>query len=362
MKPIRRNWLAASGLAAAALMGTLWLMGQGQPRAIAPRADLLPNEVATINLFETTSPSVVHIESIAVRRDFFTLNLTKIPAGTGTGFIWDKHGHVVTNYHVIREANAAKVILSDQSTWNAKLVGAEPDKDLAVLKIDAPEAKLKPITVGTSSDLRVGQSVFAIGNPFGLDQTLTTGVISGLGREIQSVSGRTIENVIQTDAAINPGNSGGPLLDSSGRVIGVNTAIFSPSGAYAGVGFAVPVNVVNRMVPQLIQHGRVIKPVLGIEIANDALLSRQGVDGVLVMDVVEGSGAEKAGILPTRRDRRGEVILGDLVVEVDGRKIKNSEDLFKALDRRKVGDTVAVKVRRGAKEIVTMQVLLTASQ
>tara|TARA_R110002096_G_scaffold316010_17_gene510437 strand:+ start:697 stop:1785 length:1089 start_codon:yes stop_codon:yes gene_type:complete len=362
MKLIRRNWAAVLGFSSAILLGTLWLMGQGQPREISPRADLYPSEIATINLFETTSPSVVHIESIAVRRDFFTLNLTKIPAGTGTGFIWDQQGHVVTNYHVIKDANAAKVILSDQSTWNAKLVGAEPDKDLAVLKIDAPKEKLRPIHVGTSSDLRVGQSVFAIGNPFGLDQTLTTGVISGLGREIEAVTKRTIEDVIQTDAAINPGNSGGPLLDSSGRVIGVNTAIFSPSGAYAGVGFAVPVNVVNRIVPQLIEFGRVIKPVLGIEIANDAVLRRQGIDGVLVMEVVPGSGAAKAGIRGTTRDNRGQVQLGDLVVEVDGRKIQGSEDLYKALDKRRIGDTVPVKVRRGPDKFVSLDVLLTASK
>ncbi len=340
----------------------MWLVGQGQPRPVAPRVNFLPQEQATINLFETTSPSVVHIESISVRRDFSTLNLTKIPAGTGTGFIWDRDGHIVTNYHVIREANAAKVILNDQTTWNAKLVGAEPDKDLAVLKIDAPVEKLTPILLGTSSDLRVGQSVFAIGNPFGLDQTLTTGVISGLGREIEAVTGRTIEDVIQTDAAINPGNSGGPLLDSSGRVIGINTAIFSPSGAYAGVGFAVPVNVVNRMVPQLIDFGRVIKPVLGIEIANEAVLRRQGIEGVLVLNVVKGSGAEEAGIRGTSRDSRGQLILGDLVVEVDGRKINESEDIYKALDRRKVGDVVTVKVQRGREEFSSLEVELKAAE
>ncbi|MEM1296295.1 MAG: trypsin-like peptidase domain-containing protein, partial [Verrucomicrobiota bacterium] len=232
----------------------------------------------------------------------------------------------------------------------------------AVLKIDAPKEKMRPINVGSSSDLRVGQSVFAIGNPFGLDQTLTTGVISGLGREIEAVTKRTIEDVIQTDAAINPGNSGGPLLDSAGRVIGVNTAIFSPSGAYAGVGFAVPVNVVNRIVPQLIEHGRVIKPVLGIEIANDAVLRRQGIEGVLVMEVVAGSGAAQAGIRGTTRDNRGQMNLGDLVVEVDGRKIRGSDDLYKALDKRRIGDTVPVKVRRGRDDYLTLNVLLTASK
>jgi S1-C subfamily serine protease len=226
------------------------------PRVVTPRGDLAAEEKATIELFREASKSVVYIRTIALRRDVFTLNVYEIPEGTGSGFIWDEQGHIVTNYHVIRTASAAHVTLADNSTYNAQLVGVEPAKDLAVLQIDAPKRLLRPIPIGTSRDLLVGQTVFAIGNPFGLDQTLTTGIISALNREIQSVTRQPIQGVIQTDAAINPGNSGGPLLDSAGRLIGVNTAIYSPSGAYAGIGFAIPVDTVNQVVPQLIQQGR----------------------------------------------------------------------------------------------------------
>ncbi len=369
MIPIsNRNWFSIFSLSAALVLGSLWVHAQvsktddgPQPRTIAPRGPLTQSELSTIELFEQSSPSVVHIESIAVRRGFFSMNLTKIPAGTGTGFIWDDQGHIVTNFHVIQKANAAHVILSDQSTWRAEFVGADPDKDLAVLKIDAPRDRLIPIKVGSSKDLRVGQAVMAIGNPFGLDQTLTTGVISGLGREIEAVTGRTIHGVIQTDAAINPGNSGGPLLDSAGRLIGVNTAIYSPSGAFAGVGFAVPADEVNRLVPQIVQHGRVIKPVLGVSIADDNLLRRQGVDGVLIMNVIKNTGAEKAGLLPTRRSRSGEVMLGDLIVAVDGAKVRDSEDLFEILEKRQIGDSVTVTIIRGNQTLAT-KVTLTGSK
>lgn len=368
MNLTHRNWFSYLSLSAALILGTLWVHGQvskvslgPEPREVTPRPPLTQSELSNIELFERSSPSVVHIESIAVRRNIFSMNLTKIPAGTGTGFIWDDKGHVVTNYHVIRNANAAQVILSDRSTWNATLVGAEPDKDIAVLRIEAPKDRLPPIQVGSSKDLRVGQNVLAIGNPFGLDQTLTTGVISGLGREIEAVTGRTIHGVIQTDAAINPGNSGGPLLDSAGRLIGVNTAIYSPSGAYAGVGFAVPVDEVNRLVPQIVEYGRVIKPVLGVSIVDDNLLRRQGIEGVLVLNVIEGTGAAKAGLLPTRRSRTGEVMLGDLIVGVEGQKIKDSEDLFEALEKRKVGESVKVQVQRG-NETVEVPVVLSASE
>jgi len=318
---------------------------------------LSEDELRTIEVFETSSPSVVHIQSSAlVRRDFFSLNLTRIPAGSGTGFVWDTRGHVVTNFHVIQsqvEDNrvSLQIVLSDQSAWDAKVVGIEPDKDLAVLKIEAPAEKLRALKLGTSSGLRVGQRVLAIGNPFGLDQTLTTGVISGLGREIEGVSGRTIQGVIQTDAAINPGNSGGPLLDSSGRLIGVNTAIYSPSGAYAGVGFAVPADEVNRVVPQLIEHGRVTKPVLGITLADDALARRLSLRGVLVIGVQPGSGAERAGLRPTTRTTTGEVSLGDVIISADDQKVGTANDLFKVLDRKKVGESVTVEVVRDRKAV-----------
>ncbi len=341
-----------------------WLEGrevvEAIPRAVAPREDLEPSEKKTIERFNAAAPSVVFITSIQLQRNYFSMDVSKIPAGTGSGFIWDRAGHVVTNYHVIRNAQEAEVTLGDHTTWKAKLVGAEPDKDLAVLKIDAPAEKLEPMVVGSSGDLQVGQSVLAIGNPFGLDQTLTTGVISGLGREIESVTRRPIQGVIQTDAAINPGNSGGPLLDSAGRLIGMNTAIFSTSGASAGIGFAVPVDPLRWMVPQIIEHGRVIKPGLGVTVAEDYVNRRLRLDGVLVVNVVAGGSAEKAGIRPTRRGSDGQVVLGDVIVAIDGEAVDDSDELFRKLDNRKVGEKVGVTVVRGEEKVeveVTLQAL-----
>jgi S1-C subfamily serine protease len=328
------------------------------PRLVTPRGDLAQDEESTIELFKNVSPSVVYITSIAVKMDIFSFRAMEIPQGTGSGFIWDENGYVVTNFHVIQNAQGAVVTLADSSTWDAKLVGFEPDKDLAVLKIDTPKELLSPITVGTSSDLVVGQKVFAIGNPFGFDHTLTTGVISGLGREIESVTRRPIQGVIQTDAAINPGNSGGPLLDSAGRLIGINTAIVSPSGAYAGVGFAVPVDDVNRMVPQIIRYGRVQKPALGMTIAEDHVVRLMGAEGVLVVSVTPDGAAEKAGLRPTRRDTRGRIIPGDLIVAVDGKVVRDSRDLFLILDSHEVGDTIRLRVRRPDGEVelnITLQ-------
>jgi S1-C subfamily serine protease len=247
------------------------------PRTVAARGDLALDEKNTIELFEATSEAVVYITSIELRRNIFSLNIYEIPQGTGSGFIWDKEGRIVTNYHVIEDANRVEVTLSDHSTWKGIVVGVAPDKDIAVLQISAPPEKLSPIAIGESSNLRVGQKVFAIGNPFGLDHTMTTGIVSALGREIQSATGRTIQDVIQTDAAINPGNSGGPLMDSAGRLIGVNTAIFSPTGASAGIGFAVPVDIVNRVVPEIIKYGRAIRPGLGVSIANESIARRLGI-------------------------------------------------------------------------------------
>lgn len=325
-----------------------WWSSSAAPRPIAPRGDLAEDEQSTIAIFREASPSVVHITSIAVRRDL-SLNLLQIPEGTGTGFLWDEAGHVVTNYHVIEQGNSAVVTLKDGSIWQARLVGVAPDKDLAVLKIDAPRAALHPIPVGESANLEVGQKVFAIGNPFGLDQTLTTGVISGLGREIESRRGRKIEGVIQTDAAINPGNSGGPLLDSAGRLIGVNTAIYSPSGTYAGIGFAVPVDIVNEVVPLLIRDGRVIRPALGVELAEDAVARALGVsEGAVVQSVTRTGAAAAAGILPPYRDRAGQWHF-EVIVAIDGRKIREAKDVRKALDGRQVGDSVKVTLLRDGK-------------
>ncbi|RME12519.1 MAG: 2-alkenal reductase, partial [Bacteroidetes bacterium] len=234
-------------------------------------------ERATISLFENAAPSVAYITTSKLQRDFWTYDVYEIPAGSGSGFVWDKKGHIITNFHVIEDASKAQVTLADHSTWDAEYVGGAPEKDLAVLKIKAPAKLLNPIPVGSSDNLMVGQSVFAIGNPFGLDQTLTTGVISALGREIKAADGTPIRGVIQTDAAINPGNSGGPLLNSSGSLIGVNTAIYSPSGASAGIGFSIPVDEVRWVVPELIKNGKIIRPSLGIDYASQTTARRLGV-------------------------------------------------------------------------------------
>jgi S1-C subfamily serine protease len=325
--------------------------GPGQPQLSELPDDMGAQEKRVIEIFKTASPSVVFITTHAVRRHPFTRNVQKIPAGTGSGFFWDDQGHIVTNFHVIREASLASVTLSDQSTYDASLVGAAPTKDLAVLKIDAPKDKLRPLGRGNSGDLLVGQLAIAIGNPFGLDHTLSTGVVSGLGREIQSLAKVPIFGVIQTDAAINPGNSGGPLLDSRGQLIGVNTAIYSPSGASAGIGFAVPVDTVNRVVPQLIKDGKLTRPGLGIQ-HDPQLSARTGIPGVLVLSVAEGSGAEKAGLRGTRRDlSTGDVILGDIIIAIDGKPVKSSNDLYKHLDGKQVGDLVKIEVRRGEKTV-----------
>lgn len=323
-----------------------------QPRSVTPRGNLADDEKSTIEIFRNASPSVVHITTVTHRRDRLSLNVTEIPEGTGTGFIYDDAGHVVTNFHVIRSAQAAKVTLADNSTWDARLVGYEPNKDLAVLRIDASKDRLREIAIGQSSDLQVGQKVFAIGCPFGLDQTLTTGVISGLGREITSIGGRPIEGVIQTDAAINPGNSGGPLLDSSGRLIGVNTMIISPSGGYAGVGFAVPVDIVNQVVPELIQHGKVQRAILGVSLFEDSLARRLGVrKGALVREVYDSTGAAAAGIKSTFIDDEGEIQLGDVITELAGRAIRSVTDIANALDGKKPGEQVQVVVERDGKSV-----------
>jgi len=331
------------------------------PRTVTARGELFSDERSTINLFRQASPSVVNITTIGVERDLFTLNLYQIPQGTGSGFVWDINGDIITNFHVIQNADSAQVTLADQSNWKARVVGVAPDKDLAVLRIDAPANRLRPIPIGTSKDLQVGQSVYAIGNPFGLDQTLTTGVISALNREIESVTRRPIQGVIQSDAAINPGNSGGPLLDSAGRLIGVNTAIYSPSGASAGIGFAIPVDTVNRIVPELIRSGKIIRPGLGIQIADDQIAQRLGVTGILVVDVARGSAAAKAGIQPTRRDAEGRLRLGDIITALDGKKVESPTDLYLLLEKYKIGDAVNISILRNGKTVET-KVALEAVQ
>jgi S1-C subfamily serine protease len=325
-------------------------------RPISARGPLLPEEQTAVRIFEEAKSSVVYITTLVYQTDLFTFNVSEIPQGTGSGFIWDEEGRIVTNFHVIYEAQNVRVTLSDRTQWKAELVGYAADKDLAVLRISAPGRKLRPIRIGTSADLKVGQSVFAIGNPFGLDQTLTTGVISALGREIESLTRRPIQGVIQTDAAINPGNSGGPLLDSSGRCIGVNTAIYSPSGAYAGVGFAVPVDTVNRIVPQLVLYGKVIQPGLGIQVAEDYLARQIGIEGVLVVGVDPYGAAAKAGIVPTRYNREGNLVLGDVIVSLAGKKVGATDDLYRILDTLQVGDEVKLEVERsGSRRTLTIK-------
>ncbi|HEU4504315.1 MAG TPA: trypsin-like peptidase domain-containing protein [Nitrospira sp.] len=330
-----------------------------KPRPVTPApAELGPDERATMTVFERATKSVVFIANTAIQRDLWSFDILEVPQGSGSGFVWNKQGHIVTNFHVIYGANAIKVTLADRSEHQAKLVGADPDHDLAVLQIQVPEAVLEPLAIGSSQDLRVGQKVLAIGNPFGLDHSLTTGVVSALGRTIKSMSNRTIEGVVQTDAAINPGNSGGPLLDSAGRLIGVNTQIISPSGAYAGIGFAVPVDTVNRIVPELIKHGKLIRPGLGVSLVPDAMARRWGIKGLIIGKVSRGGAAERAGLKGARETATGRIELGDIVVAVAGRPVTTIDELMDVLENHKVGDQVAVEILRGnrrEKIMVTLQ-------
>lgn len=327
-----------------------------ESRAVTPRGDLAEDEKATIEIFREASPSVVHIATIT--QVMLNSEIYDQTSGFGSGFIWSDEGYVVTNYHVIQSSRGAKVTLANGTTHDARFVGASADFDLAVLKIDVPMVKLKPLMLGESKNLQVGQKVFAIGSPFGLDQTLTTGVIGGLGRQIPSRgTNHTIQGVIQTDAAINPGNSGGPLLDSAGRLIGVNTMIYSPTGANAGIGYAVPVDTVNRVVPQLIQTGQVVRPVLGIAIWADQTvqnlvrLHTLPREGVLVLAApYSGNEENKNRLLSTRRTSDGQMVLGDLIIRFNDMEIKDSSDLNRALDEHKVGDEVDLLVLRDEKE------------
>ena len=328
-----------------------WLMPQeGTPRTVAARGDLAADEQATIELFERSRDSVVFIATSQVVRDAWTRNVFTVPRGTGSGFIWDDAGHVVTNFHVIEGASQATVKLADGRDYQAALVGASPAHDIAVLRIGVGFKRPPPVPIGTSHDLKVGQKVFAIGNPFGLDWTLTDGLVSALDRSLAGNSaGQTIEHLIQTNAAINPGNSGGPLLDSAGRLIGINTAIYSPSGASAGIGFAVPVDTVMRVVPQLISTGRYIRPGLGIEAdeqLNQRLSAVTGVNGVFVLRVQPGGAGDKAGLSGVRLSG-GNIEPGDVITAVDGKVITSLTQLLARLDDFKVGDTVRLTVQRG---------------
>ncbi len=309
------------------------------------------DERNTIQVFEQSRPSVVFVTNQQLVRNPHSLDMMTIPRGTGTGFVWDAQGHIITNFHVIEGARKIQITLQDQSTWPAEVVGLAPERDLAVLKISTPAAQLRPLPLGDSSRLSVGRKVLAIGNPFGLDATLTTGVVSALGREITSPNQRKIANVIQTDAAINPGNSGGPLLNSRGELIGVNTMIYSPSGASAGIGFAIPVNTVKEVVPQLIAHGRIVRPIMGVALAPDHWAHQSGIQGVPILRVEPRSPADRAGLEGAARNAWGQIVLGDVIVGIDKQVTPNHDQLMSVLEKHRPGDEVEVHVVRQGKVI-----------
>jgi S1-C subfamily serine protease len=315
-----------------------------EPRTVTARGDLAESESARIALFETVRDSVVFISTAERVRDPWSRQVYEQPRGTGSGFLWDGRGHVVTNNHVISGASAATVRLADGRSYDARLVGRDPSHDLAVLRIESRDLP-EPVTVGKSAELQVGQAVLAIGNPFGLDWTLTSGIVSALDRELPAQrGGRSLTGLVQTDAAINPGNSGGPLLDSAGRVIGVNTAIYSPSGTSAGIGFAVPMDTVNRIVPQLIETGQYAPPAIGIRYDPrvNQMARREGIEGVVVLRVEPGSPAARAGLDPARFSGNGRIELGDVITGLDDTTIKGVDDLLGALDRHRPGDRVTL--------------------
>jgi len=352
----RRRSLAALPLVALAALALLMLGRATAPSPPAPQPrppipqSLLADERNTIEVFRKVSDSVVFITSSRQARNFQDLNVTRIPQGTGSGFIWDSNGHIVTNFHVIRSGDAFAVTLADGAIYDARVIGTDPNKDLAVLSIEADRAGLRPLEPGDSSELVVGQKVLAIGNPFGLDHTLTAGVISALGREIASQTGTLIEDVIQTDASINPGNSGGPLLDSAGRLVGVNTSIVGPAGQSAGIGFAVPVDTVEQVVPQLIRYGKVKRAGLGVRILPDSVAARWGVAGVIIRQVDAGSPAAGAGLRSMTVDRRGNARSFDVIVGIDANPVRSFNELYHALDGRRPGEKVSLRYRRDDRE------------
>lgn len=349
MSTMKPSWYALPLVLSATLLalhGPVQARTEAQPRPVAARGPLDAEEQNNIAVFKAVSPSVVNITTLGLERDFFSMNVQQVPQGTGTGFMWDTQGHIVTNFHVIQGASGARVTLADQSTYKAELVGAYPDRDIAVLRIKAPASKFKPVAIGRSRDLQVGQKVFAIGNPFGLDLTLTKGIVSALNREIESVTRRTIKGAIQTDAAINPGNSGGPLLDSAGRLIGMNTAIYSPSGASAGIGFALPVDEINRIVPRLIRDGRIARPTIGVTAASEALNETLGLPkGIALVGIQRNSPAARAGL---RAFVRGEVgiVAGDVITALNGQAVTTLDEMLDVLDDLQPGQRCTLTVWR----------------
>jgi len=319
---------------------------------------LTEDEKNSIKIFQIASDSVVFIKNIKIGYNFF-LDPMAVPRGSGSGFIWNKKGYIVTNYHVVEDGDVFLITLKDQKQYEAKLVGGEPRKDIAVLKLKKNPGQLSPIATGSSKNLKVGQKTIAIGNPFGLDHTMTTGIVSALGREIPGFGGVKIRGMIQTDAAINQGNSGGPLFNSSGKLIGMNTMIYSPSGANAGIGFAVPVEIIKKAAPQIIKYGKVIQPGIGISILPDEFMYRLGIEGVGIKTVEKGSRARRAGLRGIRQDYYGRLILGDVITGINNIRVKNYDDLYNALDRFKIGDRVKLRILRKNK-IKTIEIVLVA--
>ena len=324
------------------------LFSASAPRAVEPRGNLSDLERSTIALFERDSPSVVQVVARAAALETSPSEGEGGQAQSGTGFVWDAAGHIVTNNHVVEGTEAVAVRFASGRVSRATIVGTAPNYDLAVLRVSDTKSLPPPIAIGTSEDLKVGQSVFAIGNPFGLDQSLTTGIISALKRRLPTAGGREISNVIQTDAAINPGNSGGPLLDSAGRVIGVTTAIISPSGTSAGIGFAIPIDIVNRVVPEIIRKGYVPTPGIGIVAANEEAATRAGVEGVVVVRTVPGSSAERAGLRGIDPNAR---TLGDVIVGVNGKPVHRLPDLTEELERIGVGKRITLAIKREGRDV-----------
>ena len=313
---------------------------------------LTENEKNSISIFENTVGSVVNVSSTTKQQRrssfFFDAPDTEIPSGAGSGFVWDNTGHIVTNYHVIQNGQKFQVSFhNDKKVYSAKLVGVEPKKDIAVLKLINNPKSLKAVNVGSSKDLKVGQKTLAIGNPFGLDHTMTTGIVSAVGRKVQGIGGVKIHDMIQTDAAINPGNSGGPLINSRGELIGMNTQILSGSGTSSGVGFAVPVDTIKRIVPEIIKHGKVIRPGLGIGILPEHIKSRFGIKkGIVISHVDPKGGAAKAGLQGVGQDKWGNIYLGDVILKIDTKEVDTFDDIYHALDSYKIGDNVNVEFLR----------------
>ena len=340
-------------LAALLLAGVLAGALPGQPAAAQTEdaPDYLSfateDEANSTEIFSKASPAVVYVTTSSLRRNRFSLSMMEVPRGSGSGFVWHDSGLVVTNFHVIAGADRVQITLHDSSSHAAEIIGVAPEKDLAVLRLLEPPEGLATLPLGDSTELSVGRKVLAIGNPFGLDATLTTGVVSALGREIRAPSGREIRGVIQTDAAINPGNSGGPLLNSLGQLVGVNTQIYSPSGASAGIGFAIPVNTVREVVPQLISYGKILRPIMGVELASDRWRRRYNIQGLPIVRVFPGLPAHSAGMRGAWRNRRGEIKLGDIIDEIDGQPIRSHDDYLSVMEAHKPGDTVSVRSRFG---------------